>query len=51
MSVHGESLSSVNPDKQRILGKNRRKKISDTYIKGDKKYSRTRQPKEKGKIG
>ena len=34
MSVHGESVSSVTPDKQRIPRKNKRKKTSDTFIKG-----------------
>ena len=34
MYVHGESLSIVAPDKQRIPRKNNIKKTSDTPIKG-----------------
>ena len=34
MSWHGESLSSVTPDKQRITCKNKRKNTSETSIKG-----------------
>ena len=33
MSGHGESLSSVTPDKQRITQKNKRKITPDTSIK------------------
>ena len=32
MSGHGESLSIVTPDQQRITGNNKRKKTSDTLI-------------------
>ena len=34
MSVHGEILSSVTPDQQRIPRKNKIKKNSDTSITG-----------------
>ena len=33
ISVHGKSVSSVTPDKQRIPRNNKRKKTSDTSIK------------------
>ena len=33
MSVHGESLSSITPDKRRITRNNKRKKTPDTLIK------------------
>ena len=47
---HGESLSSVTLDQKHITRKNKRNTISDTSIIR-KNYSRTNQPKEKGKIG
>ena len=34
MSGHGASVSGVTPDKRRIPRKNKRKKTSDTLIKG-----------------
>ena len=34
MSEHGESVSSITPDKKRITRKNKRKKTSDTPITG-----------------
>ena len=50
MSVHGESVSSVTPDKQRIPRKNKRKKTSDTLIKG-KESIQEPDNSRKGKIG
>ena len=51
MSGHGESLSSVTPDKQRITRKNKRKKTSDTFINGKKVFkNQTTQVKDQIRI-
>ena len=49
MSGHGESLSSITPDKQRIPRKNKRKNTSDTSIKGKESFQEPDSPSKRAK--
>ena len=49
MSGHGESVSIVTPDKQRIPRNNKRKKTTDTLITGKESIREIENPKKRAK--